>query len=393
MKNLKALFSNPFNEPIKAVNETAKVEAQTRIGAKANEIYKDKPFSVEFKALYTVTGLVSVLCNLVSFFTAFWGLNYLLGFTLPSPYLALALSFLIAVIIEVLKNSTFKTAAKQSLKYRQFRGLVPVLFLSILSIALSVLGAYLLPQQTPALNPQNKPFELRYSPLDSIQIREIEFVKSQIAELDNSTKAAQTAKTADGRLTYLASRNLGTFAAQKDSLNSRLAVLNAKFDSIGLSKQKEHETHKLEAQSELYKIQIICASISLGFEVLYILCALFGFYYLYRAFLESELGADGEQAQDEKEPQSRRKKEPLEETPSQKKIGFFASNDLEIFEQDGIKYILHKGKKYTLADCKNNRAANSSKAKKYASLGKADKAQRYGANAQFWAKAVQTLKS
>lgn len=402
MTKLRNFFQNPFNAAFEGVKEAAKIEAGARTAKQANELFRDKPFAVENKTTYTIAKIIGYVANVVSFATGFFALQNVLGFTVGYVVASLG-ALLLCGLLEWLKNSTWKTNVKAALKYRKpsVLGGAVLLLLSLFSIAASGYGAYLLPTQI------SQPTPVPYSKNDSLVIRELETINGQISNLDRmfletSAKAIPNEK---GQISSTIKGMLKSQTAQKDSLSSQKRAITAQIAAL-TAKQAENEKQALtDHKNGLFNMQISCLVVALLFELIYTLCAVYCFYYLFRVYVDSgEQSSPNDQPNSLYTPTANDQHTPHQHTPTnQKRIGFF--NDLtndqptekadkhkltnphltndqtdltngfttvlkplldgQTETENGIKFVWHNKKKYTKADVQNNVWAFRSKVKNY----------------------------
>lgn len=415
MAKVQNFFQNPFNAAFEGVKDAAKIEAGTRTAKQANELFKDKPFAVENKTIYTIAQTIAYIANLVSFSTAFFALKNVLTHT-AGAFVASLGALLLCGLIELLKNAVWKVNVKQVLRYKKYSPLwgCTLLFLSLLSIGASGYGAYILPSEiTP-------PPPLSYTQNDSLVINELANLNAQIANQDKLMleTSAKAVPNAQGRVSSTYKILQAAQTAQKDSLNAQKRALNAKLERIDTERRERDKNALIAHQNSLTSTQIACLVVALVFEALYILCLVYCFYFLFRVYVDS--GAIGTTPPPPTNPTNI----PQINNPNQphqpQQIGFkFYTNNQQnpptnphltnqpnidtngfttvlkpfadglVSEENGIKFVYHNGKKYTKADVQNNVWAFRSKVKTHQQ--NPPKFQRYKEHLERWEMYLNSL--
>lgn len=405
MTKLQNFFQNPFNASFDGLKDAEKQEINKRTVFAANEVFKDKPYHVENKAAYTITKIVGWVANVVSFATGFFALQSVLSLVV-GYWVASGGAMALCALLELLKNNRWQVVVKQQLKYKKagFSGFGVLIFLSVFSIAASGYGAFILPTQihsapTPA-----------YSKGDSILLGELALVNSQIRNLDSLLLGtdAKAKPNASGRVSSTFKELLTKQTAQKDSLNAQKRAISSAIDEMNTKHAKQAQKAAEAQNAGLLWQQIACLIVALLFEVIYIYCTYYQFFYLFRVYVDNELPAKVPNEPEilEHETVKNQPNEPHQNTPtSYKQIGFFnhktdqqtnqqqyptnphKTNEIDSFktvlkpfenglvgEENGIKFVWHNGKKYTKTDVQNNVWAFRSKVKAYST---SPKKQRY----------------
>lgn len=417
MTKLQNFFKNPFNNDFETVKETAKLETASRTTHQANELFKDKPFATENKTTYLAASLIKYVANLVSFATAFFALRAVLALTVGTVVASFGAGLLCG-LIELLKNSSWKTNVKQILRYKKpsFIGLGVLLLLSVLSIGASLHGAYLIPSELTA------PTITAHSKNDSLVINELATINTQIANLDKMflETSAKAIPNKDGKISSTLKTMLANLTIQKDSLSSQKRAVNAQIASVGTNYQdKEKDANKVH-QEQIKTAQISCVAVALLFELIYTICCIYSFYYLFRVYIDSNpTNQPNPPAQPTNQDQIN---EPYQDQPSQHtptnqafKIGFKHypptnqeqptnphtnqvptdipngfTTVLQRFEnglvgtENGIKFVWHKNKKYTKSDINNNVYAFRTKCNNYEKLADPERLQKYKQHLKVW---------
>lgn len=408
MTKLQNFFQNPFNATFEGLKDAAKAETNSRTAKAANEVFADKPYSTENKGTYTISKIIGYVANFVSFATGFFALRTVLALTVGTLVATMGALFLCA-LIEILKNGVWKTNVKAILKYKKPSpiGLVVLGLLSLLSIGASGYGAYLLPTEISSPPPAS------FSKNDSISINELAAINGQISNLDalmlqTSAKAIPNEK---GQISSTIKSLMKSQTAQKDSLTAQKRAITAQIAAI-TAKQAENEKQSLiDHKNGLLTAQISCLVVALLFELIYIWCACYGFYYLFRVYVDfGDLSNPQPTPTHPQTPPQQtvpNQHTPTNQTPPQIGFKIYPPNNqtnqqltnpqspqtnsfttvLKPFEnglvgvENGIKFVWHNGKKYTKTDVQNNVWAFRSKVKQQSSPAKIE---RYKQHLERW---------
>lgn len=407
MPKLQNFFENPFNKAFNGLKDAAKAETNTRTAKAAHEIFRDKPFAVENKATYNISKIIGYVANGISFATGFFALQNVLGFTVGYVVASLG-ALLLCGLLEWLKNSTWKTNVKAVLKYQEpsVLGGAVLLLLSLFSIAASGYGAYILPAEISQPNP------VSYSKTDSLVISELATINGQIANLDKQLLEvnSKAVPNKDGKISSTLKSVIQSLTIQKDSLSSQKRNVTAKVNALTANNQQKENNALLEHKNGLFTAQISCLVVAVVFEIIYILCCCYGFYFLFRVYVDSP---DPEPQQTPTNQTNLTNPHTQPHQPTSPQIGFkhytneppttnqpltnpHLTNDTNGFKtvlkplldgqtetENGIKFVWHNQKKYTKADVQNNVWAFRSKVKKHEQTDLA-KAANYKQHLQRW---------
>jgi hypothetical protein len=277
---------NIFNKIFAQSEENAKIEAtkaqNLSTAKKAADVFKDTPFSENYRAIFTASKVLGYTANLVSLLTAFIAvatlLNPILGFT------AYVLAFLICLMLEFIKNKLFKAFITERLKYKtaSIMTLVVLFLISLISLGLSGFGAYSLPlsiEETP----------LTYTALDSVTINEIAALDKTINENKSLIEVNNGVKY-KGTITYNSQKQNGVLLSSVQKYEEMKAIKQASLDSINQAKADYSEAAKTEAVQAHENKKLALVGLAVLFELLYYACLVFGFYYLYRSLIEAKSG-------------------------------------------------------------------------------------------------------
>jgi hypothetical protein len=282
----KLSFANPFDAVFEQVKGAGINVVSERLAQKANELYKDKPFGLEYKGVYMVTDLVAKISSLISFASALFALQTVL-FWIVGLYVSWIGSLLLCGLIEVLKTQIWGKTAKNFNVYKRVGvlGISSLIGLHVLSLVSSGYGAYLIPSQFAAPAPV----------LDSFAHQTNQTILSEAGNLDAQILGvdAQISKQSsllikpNGEKSSSTAKELSKLNAQKSELQAQKREALARVEQM----QKDHKTQSeikgKETQSEVLTLQYIAVGVAVLFEFLYILCTLFGFYFMFRVYVDT----------------------------------------------------------------------------------------------------------
>ena len=406
MTKLQNFFENPFNATFNGLKKAATNEANKRTVNAANEVFKDKPYHVENKTTYSISKTISMVANAVSFATGFFALQAVLSLVV-GYWIATGGAMALCGLLEWLKNNRWKVTVKQLLRYKNksLAGFGVLAALSIISIGASGYGAYILPTQIA------HPAPVAYSKNDSLLLGELAAINAQIANLDKlQLETSQKAiPNAQGKISGSIKELQLQQSKQKQALNEQKTALSSKINDLHTQHAQSTEKALIEHKNGLLWQQIACLVVAVLFELIYIGCSCYCFYYLFRVFVDNENPTTNQtdQPNDLQTVIPNDQTEPHQHTPTnqttKRKIGFFSDQpndqtadkytttnpnltdnqtdqtnqpngfttvlkpfaDGLVSEENGIKFVYHNGKKYTKADVQNNVWAFRSKVKNY----------------------------
>lgn len=292
LSNLSAYFQNPFNKKFEAENNAAKTERLARAQRRALDLYGDKSFQEEYESIAFAASLISIFAGLISFATALFALQSILFYTV-GYVLSWASAVLICGLFEALKTLIWRKTVKSKLRYKNAAPalIITLIFLHAFSLLSSGYGAYLIPTQlTPAP-----------AKIDSTSTGAL-IAKADLSALENIDKQIENADkqisdltphilTPSGKKSAVTTKQISALQAQKDELLRQKADAKKVLTSIRENAEKEKAAASASASKDIEFIQYICLGFALFFEVVYIFCALFIFYYDFRIFVDSEAGA------------------------------------------------------------------------------------------------------
>lgn len=292
MTKLSNFFQNPFNKKFEATNSAAKTERLARAQRRALELYGDKSFQEEYESIAFAASLTSVFAGLISFATALFALQSVLFFTV-GYVLSWASAVLICGLFEALKTLIWRKTVKNKLRYKNAAPalIITLVFLHAFSLLSSGYGAYLIPTQlTPA------PVQIDSTSTGALiakaDLSALENIDKQIENNDKQTAdLTPHILTPSGKKSAVTAKQISALQAQKDELLRQKADAKKALNSIRENAEKDKAAASASASKDIEFIQCICLGFAVFFEVVYIFCALFIFYYDFRIFVDSEAGA------------------------------------------------------------------------------------------------------
>lgn len=333
-------FKNPFLQTWEQYKKAAEENANTRIQKQAKKVYKDKPYSIEYLGVYSASKILKNLSNIVSVSTCIVAL-YLALKGLLNDYLAASLAVSIAGLLEFIKNSVWKISTKSKMKYQNNSiALFSVLIvLHLFSIGASGFGAFRLPE----LFPQTKIQDSKLISIDSINQSYLVQGIAIDKQINDLSGGAANSSTIRGTIKQLTNQKTNLLKAQKTAIESAIT------QNITIE-QKNNKTaleSKLAHQKQLTIIKWSSVGAALLFELLYIVCALFIYHYLFRAFIDGLKNAqEQEQSIDNQENNNNTNgsrydnRNSNNQTPHSpvNKIGFINYEDREFEQNKELKY-------------------------------------------------------
>ena len=273
------------------------VDSITAQDKTALETFRDKSFRDEWKALYAASGVLRWAVSTGSFLTLTACISWGLSFRLP-PVLAWGFAGIIASLLEGAKGFLWTKSAKYILKYKSAPALLVggATVLTGLSLLGGIGGALTAP------NPYSAPSST--TEVDS-SITSVDLVESgyldQLAVLD---KQAADISTAIANTTSNSTKR--TLAATQQGVNQERSKVSASLEQHRSQqlKQREVERSKKEADQaaakddqlkESNKQRYIAVFLAVLFDLLQIICFVWGVYYLWRVYAEGATTPTGPQ--------------------------------------------------------------------------------------------------
>jgi Skp family chaperone for outer membrane proteins len=270
---------NPFTHKFTAfsANLSEKNAAHTKqtISTKSGEVFADKPFTIEYKGIYTVTKVGQSVAQVVTFLTTAALGVFALTHIVPlwwGIYIAIPLGLLFAFGVEKIKRSTLAIAAKHFLKYGQFGtvGFVALLVMCI-SIAAALYGAKELPGVMYA-----KP-ERKNDPQAAQELqKQADVVQSDINRLQSKLDNKKDNWTAENR-------TLPRLQKQRAELISKMTDATQRADQ---ATEQQYNEAQAERAANVEKMQIYSVGAAIVAELIFLFCTGFILYYLFRHYAE-----------------------------------------------------------------------------------------------------------
>ena len=258
----------------------------------AQRMFKDKAFHEEFKAVFAFTSILKFLSNLASFLTGFIAIQIatklVFGF-----YLSTFIAVVVCVCLEAIKTFFWRINSKWILKYKKVSKLVVgvLVVLHVLSLALSAYGGWILPKLITLEDEQT----VQAPNLDSIQkpyLAAIALLDTRISEI--STKTANTTSNSTVKSLNIISKELLNQKKEQERLkNTSILDAKAKTREKQAKLSEVYAERKKKHLEDIFVARVSCLVASVFFELLFIVCSLFGVYYLFRLNIEIEARQDG----------------------------------------------------------------------------------------------------
>lgn len=273
-------MGNPFDGKFKAFATALSAKnAQDHAddtGGKSAEVFRDKPFSEEYRTLYAVANVGQLLSQIVTYLTTAALGVFALTHVIPlwwGIYLAVPLALAFAFGVERVKRSSLAIAAKHLLKYRTFGfvGIAAALVMCV-SIAAALYGAKELPGVVyPAPKRAANPAAA------AALIADIDRIQSDIDRLQAGLKS--------GANWIAENRTLPKLQAQRAALVERR-------DAATAASERRADTDHAEALADraakVDKMQVYSIAAAVVAELVFLLCTVFVYYYLFRHFAEQQ---------------------------------------------------------------------------------------------------------
>lgn len=264
---------------------TAKLKSVT--SKQAKELYQDRYFSDEYKAVFVGAISLKSIANFCSAIT--FGLAAYLAFLpLFGFYPAAIVGTFSSVLFEILKVYIWRIVSKNLLKYKRISAVAIAVLcaLHLVSLLASVFGAWKLPTMTQA----NAIAVVKFVNVDSIansylpQIAAIDQVIQSQSKESAGVTSNSTKRTLANTIKVQAEQKNTILAAQKGAIEHA----NSKNKELGANRAKSAKNEQERRNKELEQQQIACVLVTVFFEVVLVLCSIFIAYYLFRQFIDDE---------------------------------------------------------------------------------------------------------
>ena len=271
-------MSNPFDGKFTAFSailsaKNAESHAAS-VAAKSGEVFEDKPFSVEYRTVYRVAQVGQSFSQIITYTTTaalgvfatmhivplWWGV-----------WVAVPLGLLFAFGVERVKRLTLAIASKHLLKYKTFGGVgVVACLVMCVSIAAALLGAKELPSVVYPKPPRVE------------DITGVEALTSDLKRVQSDIDRT-AGKLAQGANWVAENKTLPRLQRER-------AALIEKRTQAAKDAAERADAGKVEAEAErlenIEKMQVYSVAAAIVAEVVFLLCTVFVFYYLFRHFAE-----------------------------------------------------------------------------------------------------------
>ena len=275
--NNKVSSKNPKNENF----EVYKEKMHSLLAKAASNLFKDKYFHEEFKGVFLFSVLLKSVSSMISFCTGVLAVHLatclFFGYY-PSLFFAVAVGF----CIEGVKTFLWRINSKWILKYKQVSRSIVIVLISLhgVSFAFSAYGGWMLPTfideiktETPVLVQNDSVLTALYSSLGEIN-----------AQIE--VNSGEVAKTTSNRTKRDLSANVSLLLEQRNFKENEISKIkeNQRLENEAAEQEELAKTQALilEQQNEISTARISCLIASIFFELLFIVCACFGVYYLFR---------------------------------------------------------------------------------------------------------------
>lgn len=277
---------NPFDGKFKAFATALRAKnAQDHAddtGGKSAEVFRDKPFTEEYRTLYTVAAVGQLLSQVVTYLTTAGLGVFALVHVIPLAwgiYVAVPLALAFAFGVERVKRSSLAIAAKHVLKYRTFGfvGIAAGLVMCV-SIAAALYGAKELPGVVYPV-----PKRVADPAAVAALTADIDRIQSDIDRLQAGLKS-EANWTAENR-------TLPKLQAQRAALVERRDAATSAAEGRA---DAGHAEALSDRAAKVDKMQVYSIAAAVVAELVFLLCTAFVFYYLFRHYAESNPAQEDE---------------------------------------------------------------------------------------------------
>lgn len=282
-------MSNPFTHKFTtfSANLAGKNAEHTTeaVTTKSSEVFADKPFTVEYKGIYSTAKVGQSIAQLVTFLTTAALGVFALNHIVPlwwGIYIAIPLGFLFSFGVEKVKRSTLQIAAKHYLKYSEFGAVgIVALLVMLVSIGAALYGAKELPGVVYA-QPQ------RTKDLQSAQElqKQADAVQADINRLQSKLDGNKGNWVAENRTLPKLQKQRADLIAEKTKAEQ----------AAGQQAETEHSEAVTDRAAKVDKMQVYAVGAAIVAELIFLFCTGFILYYLFRHFAEQNPDQKAEQA-------------------------------------------------------------------------------------------------
>lgn len=287
MQDSKSTLKRGTNPQTEGYQQLAQ-ESLTTSDKAAQATFEDKNFRDEWRALYAASGVLRWIVSVGSFVTLTACISWGLSFRLP-PVLAWGIAVGMAAILEGLKGFLWTKSAKYILKYKSAPALLigGAALLTCLSLLGGIGGALTAPNPYSELSDIAK----EDSALVAVDLVEAGYLE-QLAVLDKQAAniSATIAKTTSNSTKR-------TLATTQQAINQERSKVSTSLEQHRGQQRKQREiaqTKKEAAQAAALSEQLeasnkqrsIAVFLAVLFDLLQIICFVWGVYYLWRVYAE-----------------------------------------------------------------------------------------------------------
>lgn len=268
---------NPKNKNFEIYEE----KVQSLLAKAASNLFKDKFFHEEFKGVFLFSAVLKTVSSTVSFFTTVLAVHIatrLFFGHYPSLFFAVSVGF----CIEGIKTFLWRINSKWTLKYKKVSKWIVCVLVSLhcVSFGFSAYGGWMLPTFVDEIEAKEPVLVQNDSVLTALS-NSLGEINAQIAE-----SSAEVAKTSSNSTKRSLGANLGLLLEQRNSKEKEISKIKEiqRLENEAAKEEKKQETQALifKQENEISTAQISCLIASIFFEMLFIVCACFGVYYLFR---------------------------------------------------------------------------------------------------------------
>lgn len=268
------IYEAKFKAFAKKLSEKNANHHAADVGSKSQQVFADYPFSIEYKTVYKIAKWGQSLSQIVTFCTTAALGVFALSHVIPLSfglYIAVPIALIFAFGVEKIKRSTLAIAAKHMLKYGAFGfvGFVAVLVM-LVSIGAALYGASQLPGVFYPL-PQRTNDPAAVAALSS----DIDRVQADIDRLQSGLKSEKN-WIAENRTLPKLQKQRADLVDKRDQATKEAATRGDQVHAEALA----------ERAAKVDKMQVYSVGAAIIAELIFLLCTVFVFYFLFRHYAE-----------------------------------------------------------------------------------------------------------
>ena len=270
-------FNSKFTEYSAELSEKNAAQLAEKTQTQSADIFKDKPFTIEYKGIYTVSKVGQSVAQVVTFITTAALGVFALTHIVPlwwGIYLAVPLGLLFAFGVEKVKRSTLQIAAKHYLKYSEVGAVgVVALLVMCVSIGAALYGAKELPGVV-YQQPQ------RGKDLQSVQElqKQVDIVQLDIDRLQGKLSGKNDNWVAENKTLPKLQKQRAELISQKTQAEQE----------AGKQSETEYNEALTARAQKVDKMQVYAVGAAIVAELIFLLCTGFILYYLFRHYAEQQ---------------------------------------------------------------------------------------------------------